>query len=406
MNKLIEKLTVGINNIKRRINPYTKIKSIEELNQIHSLDLHDLSALDLREYLHLFINIDNKHKVIQWTERVIWPTPDKLPDDFNPKKILDTTMSPRNMTQIKEAGIDGKGINIAIIDDKLFLENPEYKDNLKYYSQQTESNIGPAMHGALVCCRAVGKNTGTAPGANLYYFEAEVLAGRTKDFFERNIKALERVLQYNKNAKPENKIHILSCSWALYSTSNGEKATVEQRIRTYTLIQELYNMGIKIIHCDPGPLTTEDTEQREQIEQKLHNNGFANVHWCDEIFFPDDENMEQHKRFSQYPGIIGIPTLNMSHIDYHGVKRFNGYGGDSSAAPYLAGVYACALQNNQIFMTRQNWQEELDTILQETATPTKNGGKMINPMGIRERVSEIAREMEMNLIKQNGIQHE
>ena len=138
----------------------------------------------------------------------------------------------------------------------------------------------------------------------------------------------------------------------------------------------------------------------------LQDQGFSKIHWCDQIFFPTDENIDLSKRFFDYPETIGIPTLNMSHIDYKGRKQFQPSGGDSSAAPYLAGVYACALQDNKIFMTRPNWQEELDTILKETATPMKNGGKMIKPIGIRERVTQIAREMEMNLIKQKSLQNE
>jgi hypothetical protein len=44
--------------------------------------------------------------------------------------------------------------------------------------------------------------------------------------------------------------------------------------------------------------------------------------------------------------------------------------------------------------------------MRETAIESEHGGKMINPAGIRERVTQIAREMELQIAKQNGTQHE
>ena len=109
---------------------------------------------------------------------------------------------------------------------------------------------------------------------------------------------------------------------------------------------------------------------------------------------------------TEYNETIKIPT-NEKTVPYNtGGYLYQKIGGDSSSAPYLAGVYACALQDNQIFMTRPNWQQELNTILQQTATPIKSGEKIINPLGIREQVTKIAHEMEMNLIKQKSNEYE
>jgi hypothetical protein len=44
--------------------------------------------------------------------------------------------------------------------------------------------------------------------------------------------------------------------------------------------------------------------------------------------------------------------------------------------------------------------------MQQTATEHPLGGKIINPSGIENRVSEIARAMEQNLLKQQASQHE
>ncbi len=53
-------------------------------------------------------------------------------------------------------------------------------------------------------------------------------------------------------------------------------------------------------------------------------------------------------------------------------------------------------------MTRPDWQSELNDILKSTATQTPDGNYIINPSGIRGRVSEIVKQMEMDLIKQRA----
>lgn len=396
----------AIGNLKRRINPYTKIKSIDEIDNIHILNYHDLSKLDLREHMNLFTwSPDNKHH--NWTENVIWPSPDKMPPGFDPIKILNESMAPRYMENLHAAKRNGKGINIAIIDMTLDKTNPEFNDKIKFYSVSKNiqaTNTNPSMHGSLVACRAVGTNTGSAPAANLYYFEAT----RNPDIsmFDANIDALIRVLEYQKSAPPTEKINILSCSFGLTVTSSGQPANIEQITTAYKIIQQLHDAGIKVITCQPKQNTPQATQQRAQIESALHRDGFDDIHWCDEIFSHRNADQIPTSRFLTDPALISIPTRNMSHINYKHAKQFNPDGGDSSAAPYLAGVYACVLQNNQIFCTRPNWQDELDTILRETATKHPLGGLMINPDGIYQRVSQITREMEINLIKTKSMQNE
>ena len=101
--------------------------------------------------------------------------------------------------------------------------------------------------------------------------------------------------------------------------------------------------------------------------------------------------------------VIGIPTNMWTTPLGSNGWQYRISGGDSSAAPYLAGVYACALSGNKLFMTRPNWQAELNEILKSTTTRRSDGIYVINPSGIRARITEIVKQMEMNLIKQNVV---
>lgn len=385
MNNKIAHFFYSIRSIKHKIHPYTKITHIDELiNKFTSTNLNfiDLSELDLSDYGDFFMSHPTDWKshtgVYGWTENVIWPTPDKLPKGFNPKKHINDHKHPSEIDTLHKRNITGHGINIAIIDGVFNKEHPEYKNNIKYLQDPLLKmrNNESHFHGSMVVGCAVGKTTGVAPDASVYYFTA----GKSdQDKGRETIQVLRSVLDFNKKQSTKNKIHILSCSWAPQRKTTNMKEYDE----VMRLFQELESDNVKIIFCGG----------------KKTRNSFS-VSTVD--FLPTSKDTKTEYK----DNIVYIPT-NEKTVPFHtGGYLYQKLGGDSSAAPYLAGVYACALQNNEIFMTRLNWQEELDTILKETATPIKNGGKMINPTGIVERVTQIAREMEINLIKQNGTQYE
>ena len=128
--------------------------------------------------------------VTNWTTDVIWPTADKLPPDFNPINELESAKTPTDTIKLHKAGKTGKNISIAIIDQRLNRQHPEYADNIKYYSVlgDTWDKDGTDYHGSLVSGCAVGRTTGTAPDANLYYFAAPMIVDgeldrKYKDFY-------------------------------------------------------------------------------------------------------------------------------------------------------------------------------------------------------------------------------
>ena len=144
MNNKVNNFLSAIGLIRR----YKKIKNINELKfsgMLHILNKQDLRNLDLNQIydrfsgklanpFHGLTNKDDKTTVVGWTEDVLWPINDKMPKGFEPKKILDTSKKPQEMEQLHKSGINGSGICIAIIDERL-AKHPEYADNVKYYEQ-------------------------------------------------------------------------------------------------------------------------------------------------------------------------------------------------------------------------------------------------------------------------------
>lgn len=328
------------------------------------------------------INIDT---VESWTDTVIWPP--EITATTNPQQILEQAKHPTEMDSVHKQAT-GKGINIAIIDQRLYLNHPEYKDRIKHYEMVGSWPSGtPDYHGSLVTGCAVGKTTGTAPDANIYYFAAnnwqptgKFESAITKLFGELkpghrvyfNI-ALEHILQINKTLPENNKIRFLSCSWG---SRNDQFRTESDK-----LFEECEKNGIMVLGGFYKPHRNKSTSCNKSGKKHLMNN---------------QDNTEKFKDF------VGIPTDCKTTPYYQGGYMYTKFGGESSTYPFLAGVFACACQNNNIFFTRANWQDELFQIMQETANKNDTGQKIINPLGIRERVTQIAREMETNLTKREN----
>ena len=383
MNDIIKKFFSGIAAVKRKSGTYKKIKSIEDLLSYNSnLDFVDLSELDLSNFGDFFTSHPTGPfsftGVHGWTENVIWPTPDKMPNGFNPQQYIDKNKHPSEIDLLHKNNITGRGINIAIIDNVFNPNHPEYKNNIKHLQVplMKMKNNTPHFHGSMVVGRAVGKTTGVAPDAQVYYFTR---AKSDQERGQETIAVLKSVLDFNKKQTTKNKINILSCSWAPQQMSTNDQEYNE----IMNLFKKIETSGVKIIFC--GGNKTKSSFAVSTID-----------------FMPTSKDTESE----YHDNIVYIPT-NEKTAPYHtGGYVYQKLGSDSSAAPYLAGVYACALQDNQIFMSHPNWQQELDTIMKETAITSKNGALIINPINIRKRVSEIAHDMKMNLIKQKSTQHE
>jgi subtilisin family serine protease len=134
------------------------------------LDLRncDLSQLDLHDRLDdlLYASFDT---------RTSWPSADRMPAGFDPTHILELGKNPGlDVRSLHARGITGHGVGIAIIDQVLLVDHPEYADHLQLYE---EININPTweadMHGPAVASIAVGKTVGVAPEAKLYYIASQ-----------------------------------------------------------------------------------------------------------------------------------------------------------------------------------------------------------------------------------------
>lgn len=364
--------------------PYKKINSIDKLLQLpfegapNYKRVHhvDLSGLELSKEKDMFTGPLPKNYVspedakqlrivTDWTTDVIWPAADKLPHDFNPIQELESAKTPTDTIKLHTAGKTGKDISIAIIDQRLNREHPEYANNIKHYSVfgPWDKN-GIDYHGSLVSGCAVGHTTGTAPDANLYYFAAPMIVDGELDRKYIN-EAIRQLLEINKTLPEDKKIRFLSCSWGGITDKGADE--------TKTLFDECEKNGIMVI-------------------------GGAYKAMSD--YIPYD------KRYKNKTNRIGIPTNGKTTPFWQGGYYYTRQGGTSSTFPYIAGILACATQGNELFFTRKNWPDELRNIIKQTATNSPEHGLAINPDGIAETVTQITKEMEKQVIINKSNQHE
>lgn len=185
------------------------IKSVKEFDDVRWKDLSK-------------INLSRAEKLIEtltFNQKTVWPKSVKMPRGCKPGKLLTDAMNPGlGVRQLHQQGIMGKGVNVAIIDQPMYLDHPEFAGKiLKYYD--TGCGSQSSMHGPAVASLLVGTNCGTAPDARVYY--AAVPSWKRDTAYEA--KALNWIIEENKDLPASQKIRVVSVSAAPSSPNVRDK---------------------------------------------------------------------------------------------------------------------------------------------------------------------------------------
>ena len=296
---------------------------------VYGENISDLDFSNQKDALD-FLTFDN---------RAIFPNIDKLPLGFDPNKILEEGKNPGlGIRNLHKKGITGKGINVAIIDQRLNTQHLEFKDNLINYRDCFLSSFenNADFHGNAVSSLLCGKSIGVSPDVKLVYFatssmlgepnEKPLLQGDRKIYVSSYIKALKRILFINSKLSSEReRFSVVSINLA--GLHNNQEYT--------ELIKELISKGVFVISCDSRIFY--DGKSFCTLDRKINSN-------------PDDIN-------SYLPGYwwknkslencLLIPAGGRTVAGYFGHNNYIYIGagaGMSWSTPYLAGVYALMKQ--------------------------------------------------------------
>lgn len=335
-----------------------KFKKFEDCRNI------DLSNKDFRN-----VSIDIL-KTIEFSDQTIWPNQEKLPNNFNPEIILENSKNPGlGLKELHNQGITGRGISVAIIDQKLDINHNEYSDRISDYEEIGNPDLGISMHGPGVSSMMVGKNCGVAPESNLYYKATP--AGNNCNWDSQS-EALNKIIEDNK--KLENKIRIVSCSLGYPNPHfKGDLSLYKKAI------EEARKSGIIFVDSNTifesgfmGGGSFTDKDDFDAYEEWLYS-----------------QDNKRNRKF--FEGKIIVPcdyrtiasSWHKKDKNKNDGYEFNGRGGISWAIPYLSGVFALMLQvKNNLTM------DEMIKILKDTARTNSKGLKIIDPQKAIESINK------------------
>lgn len=307
-------------------------------------------------------------QTLEFDTETIWPEKDKLPSGFVPEEFLEESKNPGlGIRELHEQGINGQGVIVAIIDQRLDISHPEYQSSIVDYVEYGEAGKeGISMHGPAVASLLVGKDCGVAPGAKLVY--KAVPSGRS---FLLEAQALDDIVENNKTASQNEKVRIVSCSigYMLEKSEPGLDEWVEA-------LKKAKESGIFVVNVGGNQI---DISFSGGGSPDGKNDFESYLSWLRE-----NKGNEEHLNERKKEIVVPSDYRTMaSSWNKEGQYMYNGRGGISWSVPYLAGLFALILQVNPNIK-----REEIAEIINESAVVNKKGLRIVNPKGIIDLAKE------------------
>ncbi|HSL42215.1 MAG TPA: S8/S53 family peptidase [Anaerolineales bacterium] len=282
--------------------------------------------------------------------RTQWPPSDKMPADFDWQQIMEIGKDPGlGIRTLHDQGITGQNVGIAIIDQTLLVDHIEYSDRLRLYEEPEQRDRGMAarMHGPAVASIAVGTTVGVATEADLYYIAAPLC-------FENNdfsclARSVRRVIEINRTIPAEHKIRVLAIARGWDSVEFGyddimtavKEASAEGIFVISSSLSETH--GLNFHGLGRSPLS--DPNDVWSYEPGL---------WWQDRFYIDG---------FYYSPVLLVPMDSRTTASPTGAEDYVFYrqGGWSWSIPYLAGMYALAVQAKPDITPEEFWSTALST---------------------------------------------
>jgi subtilisin family serine protease len=309
----------------------------------------DLSSLDLRNSLDDLL-------FATFGDRTAWPAAEKMPAEFDWKRFMELGKNPGlRIRTLHAEGITGKGVGIAIIDQPLLVDHREYADRIRLYE---EVKIDPAepgsMHGSAVVSVAVGKTSGVALEADLYYigaWNADWATDGSNNFtynFQYYAQAIRRILQINLPLPGGRKIRVIAMQTGWMSDQAGyddiTAAVKEAEASGLSAVSSTSAETAGSNFTGMGRVPLADPDAFESSEPGLF--------WAKYFF--------QGQRFHN---TLLAPMDSRTTASPTGVNEYVFYreGGLSWSIPYIAGVYSLAAQAKPDITPDPFWSTALQT---------------------------------------------
>jgi hypothetical protein len=324
----------------------------------------DLSSLDLRTSGDLL-------STLAYNQATKWPAAEMLPKDVTPARILEEGKTPGlGVPALHARGITGKGVSVAIIDQPIKRDHPEYTEALARYENLCDPRpeTETSMHGPAVASLLVGRSCGTAPGARLYHVAIPMWERDAKHYAD----ALRLVMQWNGELAAGEKIRVVSISAAPIQSS--EKLANEEEWNK--ALGEAQAAGLLVLDCTErdGFIAPCYQSFADRESPAACTPGFPSDRW-----------------FGDGDGLLLAPvsrrTTAEARRDEPDGYIYWGRGGLSWGIPYVAGVAALGWQVNPNLTA-----EEVKGLLLTSAHKNKDGLRIIDPVAFVAAAEKLGKE--------------
>ena len=333
----------------------------------------DVSALDLKDRTGDLLHADFDSNTV---------FPKTLPKGFDPKRIMDLGADPGlGVRTLHKAGITGKGVAIAIIDQALLVDHEDYAARLRSYEELQWISPEAQMHGGALASIAVGKRGGVAPEADVYFtaaWFAETVNGRSQPSYFTLAKAIDRVIELNRTLPKGRKIRALAIARGFTPGERGYaevtdavgRAKAEGIFVISSSLKDHY--GLEFHGLGREPMSAPDAQASY----------LPGAWWQYRFFASGQGSSTQTLLVPMDSRTTASPTGPADYVFYR-------EGGWSWAIPYIAGAYALACQVRPDITPERFWKLALET--GDAATVTHDEKKrrlerIMNPAGLIRRL--------------------
>ena len=262
---------------------------------------------------------------------------------------------------LQARGITGRGVNVAILDQPLLTDHPEFADRIAaYYDTGCEGETG-SMHGPAVASLLAGKTIGVAPDANIYY---AAWPSWLKDS-RYAADALDWVLEQNEALPEGEKIRVVSVSAApgsadMFQNTDLWNAAAARAEEAGVLVLTVEGAGTKPDRLMPYPAVLDPNARDDPAACR--------------VGFPGEDGSSVFAK-----NALALPCSYRTTAEEYTAGQFGythyGQGGLSWGIPYCAGVMALGWQVDPTLTG-----DEIMRYLLSTAATGTDGNSIIDPV--------------------------
>ncbi|MDP4182858.1 MAG: peptidase S8 [Bacillota bacterium] len=300
-------------------------------NDIFQVDLrsYDLTALDLNNKFDQLIHSD-------FDTKTKWPF--ILPENFSPKKVIEYGKNPGlGINKLHNDGIDGRGVNVAIIGPPILVEHVEYKKQLKLYKELGFASSNASPEGTAAASILAGNSTGVSPGVGLYYVAIKSGGEGSNSYSTKD--AIDWIVKFNENLPKGQKIRAICIQEKIIEDNKNDepytniiasmkKATDRDIFVISTISDKLYNTEICFKGLGRDALTDPDTP----------SSYLPGKSWAISFY--------EYGRYKTSPNMLFVPSDSRCVASPTGIKDYAFYTNNdwNFYLFYAAGLYALTCQ--------------------------------------------------------------